>query len=233
MNSYSSTPRHNGRLIVVEGIDGSGKGTLFTRLVPALTKICKRKGIPLVVSKEPGGTYTGNIIRDLLFQEPTTKRMHPDLPSLLMLGSHLQHMHEKVLPALRNGAIVLLDRYWYSHYAYQPGRGGHQVFTLAYDLLRGPEADLILFLRGDPFVLLERAITRQGEDHQKAKNWSNLEAQQKVLAEYDHMFADKSNVHRLDALDAPEAVYNNALIGLRQLGLYLDPELERNRGAEF
>jgi len=219
INAAAMLSRPDGYLIAFEGIDGSGKGTALNAILPRLQEACKRLGRELIITKEPGGTKVGNTLRELMFQDPTTKRMHPDLPALLMLAAHLQHIHEVIRPGLARGAVIVTDRYFYSHYAYQPSRGGHPIVTLGYELLQGPEADLVVYMRGNPQRMLARAKSRTSEVHQSAKNWSHLRGQIDTASEYEHILHKHPNVCGINGEDHIDIIADQIWHAFEQTGI--------------
>jgi dTMP kinase len=108
-----------GLLITFEGIDGCGKSTQLARAKEALVK----KGVPCVVSREPGGTAIGEKIRDILLSTQHAE-MCDACELLLYMAARAQHVQEKIIPALDGGAVVLCDRFAEATFAYQGfGRG--------------------------------------------------------------------------------------------------------------
>lgn len=108
-----------GFFISFEGIEGSGKSTQARLLADYLRK----RGFDVVISREPGGTEIGERIREILL-DPNCRKMAAWTELFLYLASRHQHMREKVLPALREGKVVILDRFGDSSLAYQGyGRG--------------------------------------------------------------------------------------------------------------
>lgn len=103
-----------GVLITFEGVEGSGKSTQAQLLVEYL----KEKGREVVFSREPGGTEIGERIRDILL-DPDCRQMDARTELFLYLASRNQHVREKILPALRAGKVVVLDRFADSSVAYQ------------------------------------------------------------------------------------------------------------------
>jgi len=108
-----------GRFIVVEGAEGVGKTTQTKRLANFL----RDRGLPLVVTREPGGTEIGEEIRNVVLQgrrEPVS----PETELLLILAARAALVREVVEPALARGEWVLSDRFALSSLAYQGyGRG--------------------------------------------------------------------------------------------------------------
>lgn len=113
------TDRHRtpGILLVLEGIEGSGKTTQFGLLRDWL----ESRGLEVVAAREPGGTVAGEAARHALLHSGDVP-VRAEL--LLMLASRAALMEQVVEPALARGAIVLLDRFELSSFAYQGyGRG--------------------------------------------------------------------------------------------------------------
>ncbi len=108
-----------GFFITFEGIEGSGKTTQINLLAEYL----KNKGCDVLVSREPGGTPLGEKIRNLLL-DPQYDSMDYRTEILLYAADRAQHVKEKIKPALKNGKIVISDRFADSNLAYQAaGRG--------------------------------------------------------------------------------------------------------------
>lgn len=108
-----------GRFITLEGGEGAGKTTNLDYICEHL----RAAGIPLLVTREPGGTALGERIRELLL-DPDNTAMHADTELLLMFAARAQHLREKVQPALARGEWVICDRFTDATYAYQGGGRG-------------------------------------------------------------------------------------------------------------
>ena len=107
------------RFITFEGIDGTGK----TTQLKALENHLRACGRPCVITREPGGTPLGNLIRQVLL-EVGKKPIASPTELFLYLADRAQHVRDVIVPALDGGAIVLCDRYTDSTLAYQGyGRG--------------------------------------------------------------------------------------------------------------
>jgi len=105
---------HDGLFITFEGPDGSGKSTQIKLLAEALLG----EGCRVIVTREPGGTSIGDQIRAILLSSDNSS-MNAQAEALLMAASRAQHVHEKILPALAEGYIVLCDRFVDASMAYQ------------------------------------------------------------------------------------------------------------------
>jgi dTMP kinase len=108
-----------GRLIVFEGIEGAGKSCQ----IEPLTKRLRERGVPTVVTREPGGTPQAERIRGLLL-DPESRGLCPDAELLLVFAARAEHLHKVILSALGAGHWVLCDRFTDSSYAYQGGGRG-------------------------------------------------------------------------------------------------------------
>lgn len=108
----------HGKLIVFEGAEGVGKSTQVRRLAERLGA----RGRDVIAVREPGGTVLGDEIRRILL-DPTSD-IAPRAEALLFMASRAQLVERELRPALEQGAIVLVDRFFLSTYAYQcAGRG--------------------------------------------------------------------------------------------------------------
>ena len=105
--------------ITLEGPEGSGK----TTAVKAAVKALEAKGYKIVRTREPGGTPISEQIRNVILDKENTA-MDPRTEALLYAASRRQHLVEKVWPALKEGKIVICDRYLDSSLAYQGGARG-------------------------------------------------------------------------------------------------------------
>ena len=105
--------------ITLEGPEGSGK----TTAVEAAVKELEARGYQIVRTREPGGTPIAEQIRNVILDKENTK-MDPRTEALLYAASRRQHLVEKVWPALKEGKIVICDRYLDSSLAYQGGARG-------------------------------------------------------------------------------------------------------------
>ncbi len=105
-----------GLLITLEGLDGSGKTTQIKRL----TVWMQKRGVAPVVTRQPGGTATGDRIRTLLLDSRSTE-LAPMTEMAMMFADRAQAIAEVIQPALDTGKVVLCDRFTDSTRAYQGG----------------------------------------------------------------------------------------------------------------
>lgn len=103
-----------GIFITFEGCEGSGKSTQ----AKLLYRYFKKQGHDVILTYEPGGVKISNKIRDILLSAKN-KNLHYKTELLLYLAARAQHVEEKIKPALKEGKIVICDRFSDSTFAYQ------------------------------------------------------------------------------------------------------------------
>ena len=96
-----------GKFITFEGCEGSGKSTQ----VKLLAAYLESKNIDFILTREPGGSPISEQIRNIILDGSNTA-MCDECEALLYAASRIQHVKEKVLPALEAGKIVICDRYY-------------------------------------------------------------------------------------------------------------------------
>lgn len=147
-----------GFFLTFEGLDGSGKSTQLRKLAQWL----EARGESFIVTRQPGGTRTGDRIRALLL-DSRTEDLSPMAELGLMFSDRAQSIAEVIRPALDAGKIVLCDRYTDSTEAYQGGGrqlGSGLVRELHRIMCGGLDPDLTLLLLPDFHSSLERARRR-------------------------------------------------------------------------
>jgi len=156
----------SGRFITFEGLDGTGKSTQIEKLAKAL----RARGLSVVVTREPGGTDTGEKIRHVIL-DSATQGLSAMAEMALMFASRAQHIQEIIAPALAQGKIVLCDRFTDSTEAYQgSGRklGSKAVLELHRILCGNLQPDLTLLMDSDLSTSVERARRRNLAKHARA-----------------------------------------------------------------
>lgn len=141
------------RYIALEGLEGCGKSTHTARL---------GEHLGAVVTREPGGTRIGGLLRAIL-ADPDSTDMAPRTEALLMAADRAQHMSEIVRPALESGRHVVSDRSIYSTLAYQGygrGLGLESLLSISTWALTDRLPDLVVYLDVPMEVLAERLKKR-------------------------------------------------------------------------
>ena len=146
------------RFITIEGGEGAGKSTQTARLARSL----EGRGIPVMVTREPGGTAEAERIRDLLLA-PGTSGWEPETEVLLYFAGRVENLTKTVKPALADGRTVICDRFADSTLAYQGYGAGaplELIRSIGEAALGGFQPDLTLILDMDPETGLERTRSR-------------------------------------------------------------------------
>jgi dTMP kinase len=145
--------------IVFEGIEGSGKSYQSQKLYTAIKKI----GLPVILTREPGGTKSAEKIREIILKD----YFHPDFKekfdkytdTLLYLAARNEHIQNKIKPAISKKKIVICDRFIDSTFAYQVyGKGVNKNFVdLVHKYILGNiKPDMTFILK----VNISRALQR-------------------------------------------------------------------------
>ena len=186
-----------GQLIVFEGIEGAGKTTQLQR---AATWLRSQLTVPVLTSREPGGTLLGQQLRSLLLDVRQQDEIAPRSELLLYAADRAQHIEQYLKPNLAQGAIILCDRYTDSTVAYQ-GYGRQLDLELIQHLNAiasgGLTPQLTFWLDLDPEIGLQR-ITQRGAPNRLEQE--ALDFHQRVRAGYIALAQDHpQRIIRLDA----------------------------------
>ena len=199
----ASNPLSRGRFIAIEGVDGAGKGVQSRLLRDAL----QRCGVPVLLTREPGGSPGAEQIRSLLVSGDTDK-WDSMTELLLVYAARRSHLQQTILPALAAGTWVITDRFADSSRAFQGIAGGLGLAVVEkfhQEVVGINDPELVLVLDLDPATSLARAKARgTGEDRFEKKG----EVYQRQVREGFRMLAQRSPLtHRLiDASSTVEAV---------------------------
>ena len=179
-----------GLFVTFEGMDGSGKSTQMKRLAERL----RAEGFQVHETYEPGGTPIGNQIRRVLL-DSANEELRPTTELLLYFACRAQNVEQSILPALRQGAIVLSDRFTDSTLAYQGvarGLGKQVVLDLDRISCQGLIPDLTVLIDIDLETSLERARARnrQLSDSQTRMDDQAVEFHRKVHEAYSALAAE-------------------------------------------
>ena len=138
-------------LIAVEGIDGAGKTTISHYIAELLRK----RGFEVVVLKEPSDSEYGRKIKS------AEKRLSAEEELRLFVLDRIEDVKNNILPALKSGKVVVMDRYYYSNIAYQSARGlsGEKIKEINEKI--APKPDLVILLDVEPEIAMERIRGRK------------------------------------------------------------------------
>lgn len=189
--------------ITFEGLDGCGKSTQLERLALRFDHI----NCPYITTREPGGTPTGERIRQLLL-DTRTLALDPTAELTLMFASRAQHLRELILPALNEGKIVLCDRFTDSSEAYQgAGRklGTPMVLELHRLLCADKKPDLTILMESDVAASVERARRRNQSRNDQAPDENRFERENRAFFTRVHtgyLAIAKREPERVSVVDA-------------------------------
>lgn len=188
--------------ITLEGPDGCGKSTQSKMLAEAL----EAKGFRVVLTREPGGTDIGRKIRQIILSH-SSEGMGPATEALLYAADRAQHVYEVVRPALRNGALVISDRFVDSSFAYQAVglNVGISEVKAANDVATGglkPQLTILLDVDSETGIMrIKRSKSKaSGEDGVDRIEARDLEYHAKVRKAYlDMAAAEPDRIRVVDA----------------------------------
>jgi dTMP kinase len=173
-----------GRFVTIEGLDGCGKSTQLARLAESL----RRKGMDVVVTREPGGTEIGEKIRSVLL-DSRTRGLSPWAELSLMFASRAQQIDELILPAVAAGKWVLCDRFTDSSEAYQGGGrqlGSTPILDLHRVVCRGLQPDMTILMDSDVAHSVNRARRRNQQASSNEPDENRFEQENRAFFERVH-----------------------------------------------
>ena len=147
-----------GLFITIEGGEGVGKSTNIEFIKATL----EARGVQCIITREPGGTPLAEEIREVLIKN-RDEQVVTETELLLMFAARAQHLHQKILPALKAGTWVISDRFTDATYAYQSGGRGvpSEKVALLENFVQGDvRPDLTLLLDAPIEVGMARAKNR-------------------------------------------------------------------------
>jgi dTMP kinase len=185
------------RLIVLEGLDGAGTTTQTRRLVEHLNA----RGVKAYGTREPSDGPVGRLIREMLTGQHAIadEKLSQGTFGLLFAADRLDHLQREVEPKLRDGVLVVSDRWYHSSLAYQGTGADRDWITRLNERARRP--DLTIFLEVDPEVAAKRrAAARRSEEL-----FENLRMQQEVDAGYKATITElRAQGERIEILDGEQ-----------------------------
>ena len=182
-------------LVNLEGIDGCGKSTQSKLLREKL----EEEGEKVIILKEPTKKPHGQKLWDVLHGK--RKASNEEILELFVLDRK-QHVEEKIQPALDDGTVILMDRYYYSSMAYQVA-GGIDVEEIREKHVFAPRPDVVLIFDLPVSVALERV-----KGHSDADEFEKEEHLEKVREAYLDLENDPL-VRIVDATGTPEEIFED------------------------
>lgn len=164
MPENKKTSASAGYLIVIEGIDGTGKSTQASMLSETLRESKQE----VIQSFEPTNGPWGKKLRD----SATTGRLSIQDELSYFINDRREHVNDVIEPTIASGGIVILDRYYFSTMAYQGARGIDPTSIRTENESFAPKPDLLIVLDLDVDTALERIGVRDGEANEFEKRES-------------------------------------------------------------
>jgi len=198
-----------GKLIILEGGEGSGKTTLVGNLKVAL----ESEGVSVVTTREPGGTVYAEEVRAALIKKRDNSTDYPT-PLAQLLGfysARFDHIEKVIVPALEAGKIVVCDRFELTSYAYQVYALApelHENFVLLHNqvcALLATYKPMYILLDIDPEAGVRRALARADEN--TSFDERNMDFHYKAhegRQEARKYIQDCFSFHTIDAMKTPE-----------------------------
>lgn len=213
----------NGFLIAIEGIDGTGKSTIARELA----KYLKNQGFPVYLDKEPTDGKWGKIIRE---NAKNHVPMTPEEQLELFIKDRKSHVNNRIKPKLKEGNIVILDRYLYSTIAYQ-GAAGVDIKNIKEKHEFAPLANLLIILyMTDVKVSLDRIKNSRGDAPDFFEKEDYLKKVNSIFTsrELRENFDNKSQAHMICAEPDIKEIIDSVKRSMQVTGIYEKYKIERD-----
>lgn len=203
-----------GKLITFEGCEGCGKSTQ----VRLLKEYLERTGQPYVMAREPGGTDISEKIRGVILDKNNSE-MVDECEALLYAASRCQLLKQRILPAIEEGKIVIIDRYYDSSFAYQAYARG-----LGYDFVASANKfaidnavpDVTVFFDIDP---VHAFLRKGGADGTDRLELAGAEFHGKVYEGYKRLMEKfPERIIAVDATPSADVIHEEVLKLLKNKG---------------
>jgi dTMP kinase len=168
--------------IAVEGIDGSGKSTT----IKELSRYLLSKGKDVLLTAEPTDMSSGKVIREVLSRKDSDSPLTHEMLALMFAADRLNHLKERIWPALKAKRTVITDRYFFSSVAYQS-------VNVSYEWVKGVNRfatmpDILVFID----VSIDKALERLSIFRQKTELYETREYLEQIKANYETVISDFS-----------------------------------------
>lgn len=197
-----------GKLIVIEGIDGSGKSTCAKNLTEKLNSI----NIKTIYTFEPTHSHYGaKLIEGMLSED-----LDAEEELLLFVKDRKEHIEYMIKPALEEGYFIILDRYFYSSVAYQGAKGIdiNRIINMHKDFIVKPDIVFIFHLPID--IALNRIISKRGIAD-RFENETYLKKVDKIFHSFNEPF-----IYHIDT-DKDIKIINDELFNILEKSKMLAP----------
>ena len=195
-----------GKFITFEGCDGCGKSTQLALLNEYLTQ----NGVPHIFTREPGGGKISEAIREILLNGKNAE-MTDDCEALLYAAARMQHLADRVEPALAEGKLVVCDRYVDSSLAYQAyarGLGVDFISQINAQALKKYRPDVTVFIDLTP----EAAFLRKhGADENDRLEQAGMDFHNRVYEGYVTLAKTDPCIETVNGRQTPDEIFADVL----------------------
>ena len=193
----------NGRLIVIEGLDGAGTTTQVRRLVEHLNA----KGVRAHATREPSDGPVGRLIREMLTGGHAIpgQTLSQGTFGLLFAADRLDHLQREVEPQIAAGAIVVSDRWYHSSLAYQGTGAERDWITTLNARARTPE--LTIFLKVRPEVAAQRRAAARRQEELFEQLQMQIEVDAGYAATNAELIAQGERIETIDGEQTEDEVF--------------------------
>ena len=202
-----------GKFITFEGCDGSGKSTQLKMLSDYLSE----NNVPHIFTREPGGGKNSEAIREILLSGKNSE-MTDECEALLYAASRVQHLHDRVQPALDKGELVVCDRYFDSSFAYQAyarGLGIEFIGKINSYAIENYSPDLTIFIDLSPE---EAFLRKHGADENDRLEQAGMSFHKKVYEGYRELARTHARIVTVNGRQTPDEVFADVLKALKEKG---------------
>lgn len=203
-----------GKFITFEGCDGCGKSTQLKLLSAYLSE----NNIPHIFTREPGGGKISEAIREILLSGKNME-MTDECEALLYAASRVQHLSDRVEPALSKGELVVCDRYVDSSLAYQAyarGLGVEFISKINAFALEKYLPDVTIFIDLTPEAAFAR---KKGADADDRLEQAGLAFHKRVYQGYKALAQNEPDRFVcIDGNQTPQAIFNDVVKALKERG---------------
>ena len=201
-----------GKFITYEGCDGCGKSTQLK----LLSEYLPNNGIPHIFTREPGGGKISEAIREILLNGKNAE-MTDECEALLYAAARVQHLRDRVEPALNEGKLVICDRYVDSSLAYQAyarGLGEDFVRSINAFALENYLPDATVFIDLTPEAAFQR---KHGADENDRLEQAGMAFHKKVYEGFDSLARRyPERFIRVDGNQTPQDIFADVIKALKE-----------------
>ena len=208
---------YDGLLIVIEGTDGAGKSTH----VNMLSEYIQKKGFGCTVSQ----WKTSRLISGVINEAKERNMLNTTTFSLLYAADYTDRLENEIIPALKSGFVVLMDRYIYTAYVRDSVRG-HDINWVKNLYSFAPKPDLVFYLNVPPDILIKRLIAKNGvlDYFESGRDigisvdiYNSFEIYQKRCLEEYQKLKDEYNFIELNGVQPVDVIRNEMVSRVQEL----------------